>query len=188
MNILIILASTREGRAGEKVARWVKEQAATRSDFASELVDLRDWPLPFFTSATPPGSPDYRPEGLVQQWSEKIASADGFLVVTPEYNHGYPAALKNALDHLFREWNRKPVAFVSYGGAAGGARSVEQLRQVAVELAMAPIREALHITAIWSALNEDGSPKDPSAAKRLTAVLDELAWWANALKAARKAG
>ena len=188
MNILIILASTREGRAGEKVAQWVEKLAMARSDFASELVDLRDWPLPFFTSAVPPGSPDYQPEGLVKQWSEKIASADGFLVVTPEYNHGYPGVLKNALDHLFREWNRKPVAFVSYGGAAGGARSVEQLRQVAVELQMAPVREALHIAGIWNALGEDDSPKDPSAAKRLAAIFDELAWWATALKAARQAG
>lgn len=188
MNILIILASTREGRAGEKVARWVEKEAVGRADFAAELVDLRDWPLPFFTSAIPPGSPDYQPQGIVKQWSEKIASADGFLVVTPEYNHGYPAALKNALDHLFREWNKKPIAFVSYGGAAGGARSVEQLRQVAVELQMAPVREALHITGIWSALNEDGSPKDPAAAKRLAAVFDELSWWAAALRAARQAG
>lgn len=184
-NILIILGSTREGRNGEAVARWVAGLAALRQDFSSELVDLRDWPLPFLATAVPPGSPDYQPEGIVKQWSEKIAAADGFIIVTPEYNHGYPAVLKNALDHLYREWNNKPVAFVSYGGSAGGARSVEALRGVAIELQMAPVRNEVNIAAVWSAFDESGKPKDPGYEKKAAALFEQLAWWVNALLAAR---
>ena len=182
--ILIIIGSTREGRISQGVGRWVAKQAAERTDFTSELADLRDWPLPFFASNISPGSPEYKPEGIVQQWAEKIASADGFVVVTPEYNHGYPAVLKNALDHLYREWNQKPIAFVSYG-SVGGARAVEQLRQVAVELQMAPIREAVSIMSFWKELDENGAPKDPAYGKRLTTLFDQLLWWTNALKTAR---
>ena len=173
-NIIILLGSTREGRAGEGVAHWVTKLAAERADFSSELVDLRDWPLPFFGSKILPGSPDYKPEGILAKWAEKIASADGFIIVTPEYNHGYPGVLKNAMDHLYREWNQKAIAFVSYGGSAGGARSVEQLRQVAIEFQMAPIRAGIHITSVWQALGEDGAPKDPSYAKGLGALFDQL--------------
>jgi NAD(P)H-dependent FMN reductase len=112
--IYIILGSTREGRKGEKVAKWVHSVAASRSDLDIELVDLRDWSLPFVHNADTPASGKYNVE--TQKWADKIAQADGFLIVTPEYNHGYPAVLKNALDHLYAEWNGKPVAFVSYGG------------------------------------------------------------------------
>ncbi len=184
--IAIILGSTREGRQGEKVARWLEGLARARSDFRTEFIDLGGWALPFLSSAIPPASPDYRPKGIVTQWSEKIAAADGFIVVTPEYNHGYPAVLKNALDHLYREWNRKPIAFVSYGGSAGGARAVEQLRQVAIEFQMAPIREAIHIAAIRKAFDEAGSPVEAEAlGERASVLFDQLLWWAEALRQAR---
>ena len=107
------------------------------------------------------------------------------MFVTPEYNHGYPAVLKNALDHVYAEWNNKPAAFVAYGGKAGGARSVEQLRSVAIELQMAPIRQAILIPGVRRAFDEDGKPADASYEQQADALLDQLVWWARALKAAR---
>jgi NAD(P)H-dependent FMN reductase len=119
-NIQVILGSTRQGRSGEKVARWFMSHAEARADIDVELVDLRDWPLPFFDQQMPPMMGGYSdPEQ--QRWAEQVARADGYVLVTPEYNHGYPAVLKNALDHLFAEWNGKPVGFVGYGGPGGPA-------------------------------------------------------------------
>ncbi len=168
--ILVILGSTREGRIGEKVARWLMKQLATRSDADFELADLRDYAL---LDVDGP------------RWAEKVAAADGYVVVTPEYNHGYPAALKGALDHAYREWNRKPVAFVSYGGHAAGYRAVEQLRLVAIELQLAPIREQLGIQAPWAAFDADGTLTQPGAEEAVGRMADDLLWWAQALHHAR---
>lgn len=183
LSIKIIVGSTREGRFGEPVAAWFHEIASQREDMSIDLVDLRDWPLPFFEGVRSPAS------GIIAEeahaWSELIGGADGFVIIAPEYNHGYPAVLKNALDHLYHEWCNKPVGFVSYGGASGGSRSVEQLRLVAVELQMAPIREAVVIPMARNAFGEDGQPLNASLNDRATAVLDQLAWWAAALKTAR---
>jgi|SRR5205823_3098406 len=126
-------------------------------------------------------------DGSALEWSEQVARADGYVLVTPEHNHGYPAPLKNALDHLFSEWNRKPVGFVSYGAAAGGLRPVEQLRQVAIELEMAPVRRHVAIPRVWEALDGSGAPRDPQLAEQAHALLDEMAWWATALRGARQA-
>jgi NAD(P)H-dependent FMN reductase len=115
-----------------------------------------------------------------------IESLDAFIIVTPEYNHGYPASLKNALDYAYRGWNRKPVAFVSYGGVSGGIRAVQQLRQVAIELQMAPIREEVNIPFIHRALSEEGTPIDELPRKRLAAVFRDLEWWGTTLKAGRE--
>lgn len=124
---------------------------------------------------------------IAKKWSVKVASADGFIIIAPEYNHGYPAVLKNALDYSYSSWNRKPVSFVSYGGSAGGARSVEQLRLVAVELQMAPLEAAVHIPMIWSAWDETGKKlkEEEVWSRRLVPIFDELAWWTKALKTAR---
>ena len=119
-------------------------------------------------------------------WVRLIERLDGFIVVTPEYNHGYPAALKNALDYAYAGWNRKPVAFVSYGGAAGGVRAVQQLRQVVVELQMAPIRAEVNIPFAMKAFNERGEPSDPLHRKRASAMLNDLAWWTWALREGRR--
>ena len=140
--VLIILGSTREGRLGEDVARWLMRQLSGRQDADFELADLREYRLPIYEGP----SPDHR-DAAVRRWADKVAAADGYVVVTPEYNHGYPAVLKSALDHAYQEWNRKPVAFVSYGGHAAGYRAVEQLRQMALELQMVPIREQVGIRA-----------------------------------------
>jgi NAD(P)H-dependent FMN reductase len=151
-----------------------------------ELVDLKELDLPWFTSATSPSMANKQyTDPKVQEWSKMVDAADAFIIVNPEYNHGYTAPLKNALDHLYPEWNNKPVAFVSYGGMVGGSRAVQMLRQVAIELQMAPIREGIHIPFIWSALDENGNPKDPIYAQSIEKKIKQLQWWADALKVAR---
>src|SRR5688572_27693303 len=142
LKIQIIIGSTRPNRFSETPAKWLYEIAKTRKDIKFELIDLRDYPLPFYNEPKSPSSMkgDY-PNPDVKTWAKKIAGADGYIIISPEYNHGYPAVLKNALDSIYIEWNTKPVGFVSYG-SVGGARAVEQLRQVAVELKMVPIQSA----------------------------------------------
>src|SRR4026207_1494560 len=149
LKIKVIVGSTRANRFGEKPASWIFELARKRSDLDVELLDLRDYPLPFFEEAMPPGlAKDGYTNPAVVKWRDKIKEADGFIIVTPEYNHGYPAVLKNALDYTYFAWARKAVAFVSWG-SAGGARGVEQLRMVAVELDMVPIRFAGALPKSW---------------------------------------
>jgi NAD(P)H-dependent FMN reductase len=155
--IKVILASIREGRAGAKVAEWFMPQAQKNSHAEFELLDLKEHPLPLFADAEPPimrQGPHALP--AVNRWLEQIDAADGFIVITPEYNHGYPAALKNAYDYGYKEWNGKPIGFVGYGGAAGGARSVEQQRQVAAELRMYDVRDQVLIAFVWAAFDESG--------------------------------
>ena len=185
--ISIILSSTRQGRQGERVARWVERVAKSRPEFEVELLDLRDWPLPFYDQAvTPSGLKGVYPYEIVQQWAEKIATSDGFIIVTPEYNHGYPAVLKNALDWLYSEWNRKPAAFVAYsGGQISGARSVEQLRLVSIELQLVPLRFDVLMPSVQNQFSASGDLLDESWNKRLNGVLNHLAWWAETLKAGR---
>ncbi len=174
--IAIILASTREGRQGAKVAAWVHRVAETRKDHDFELVDLRDWPLPFYNLATSAaGAKGEYGNELANRWSAAIRSFDGFIIVTPEYNHGYPAVLKNALDWLYSEWNDKPVAFVGYSnGPIAGARSVEQLRLVAVALQMITIRHDLLIPSVTKQFSETGEIADPSYVRRLETMLDHF--------------
>jgi NAD(P)H-dependent FMN reductase len=185
--IAVILASSREGRFGDKPARWIRDIAARRGDLEVELLDLRDHPLPFFDE---PRSPAYgAPEDAeAQRWAKTLARFDGFLFVTPEYNRSIPAVLKNALDYAYGEWNRKPAAFLGYG-PIGAARAVEQLRLMAVELQMAPTRTGIHIGMdpyLAVAKGEKSLADFDHLAKGAKATLDELAWWARALKSARE--
>jgi NAD(P)H-dependent FMN reductase len=182
-HIQIILGSTRDQRRGEPVSRWLAGLAAARGDMSAELLDLASFELPFLSGATPPMSPNARDEAA-RAWAAKVSAADGYVLVVPEYNHGYPAAIKNALDHLFVEWNRKPVTFVSYGGLAGGARAVEQLRQVAIELEMVPLRRQVAIARIWERITANGELHDAPDAEAQV-MLDDLVWWAATLRAAR---
>lgn len=189
--ILVILGSTREGRYGDKPAHWITTRLGEDARFDPELVDLRDWPLPLFDQ---PKSPTRVTDGnygsdLATRWGAKVASAAGFVLIAAEYNHGPTAALKNALDWVYREWNKKPVTFVGYGNA-GGARAIEQLRQIAVELEMAPIRRAVHLPLdVFRATMGQTAPADPalfaSAEPAAKLMLDDLAWWTAALAAAR---
>jgi NAD(P)H-dependent FMN reductase len=185
-HLLTIIASTRSQRRGEPIARWLAEVASALGDMTHELVDLASFDLPLLTAATPPMSHEAR-EDVARGWARTIAAADGYVVVVPEYNHGYPAALKNALDHLFHEWRRKPIGFVSYGGLSGGVRAVEQLRQVAVELAMVPVRNQVAIPRIWSALTDDGELREPPL-QAAHALFDEMIWWAAGLHGLRAQG
>lgn len=184
--ILIILASIREGRVGEPIARWMLEMAKQRSDFTVEWVDLKDWPLPLYAHAESPKKIEAKyTDPLEQHWVEKVRAADGFLVVTPEYNHGYPPGLKNALDYAYWAWNHKPIAFVSYG-AVGGARSVEQLRLVAVDLQLVPTRDAVHLPLMPPPFGPDGKPTNPFTVWNAEVMLNQLGWYAGILKNARE--
>lgn len=192
LKIQVILGTTRTGRYGDKPAHWIRGRLAEHAEVEAELVDLRDWPLPMFDQPRAPARVADSQYGhpLANQWAAKIGEADGFVIVAAEYNHGYTAVLKNALDWIFREWNRKPVTFVGYGGV-GGSRAIEQLRQVAVELELAPIRHAVHLQRdIYIATMKETAPANPAlfAAVEPAAkiMIDELVWWGHALRRARK--
>lgn len=190
LNIGLILGSTRQGRKGELPYEWVKRIAQAELQEKSTLttIDLRDWNLPHFDSPISPAYASEYTSELNKRWSTAIAELDGFIIVTPEYNHGYPGVLKDALDHLYKEWNGKPVAFVSYGGGSGGIRAVEQLRLVTVELQMIPIRPEVNIRMVWEAFDEQGVPKEVAILEpKLTMLLVELLRMAEGLKALRKA-
>ncbi|AVT31499.1 MULTISPECIES: NADPH-dependent FMN reductase [unclassified Plantactinospora] len=177
--IAIILGSTRPGRNGEAVARWVYDIASQRSDAEYELIDLLDYKLPHLDEAIPPSMGQYaNPHTL--EWAAKIASFDGFVIVTPEYNHSTSGALKNAIDFLFAEWNNKAVGFVSYG-SVGGARAVEHLRLVAGELMMADVRAQVALSLHSDFENYSVFKPGPHQADALGAVLDQTVAWSTAL-------
>jgi NAD(P)H-dependent FMN reductase len=188
--ISVIVGSTRQGRFSEKPAQWIFEHLRKRKEIEARLLDLRDFPMPFFDQAVPPsmpGRPPY-PNEVVQKWTAQIGASDGFVFVTPEYNYGTSAVLKNAIDWVYPEWNRKAAAFVSYGSAMG-ARAVQQLRETAIEVQMAPIRSSvpLAVATLWAHfqggdVNKGLAEMDQQAA----AMIDDLLWWTSALKTARQ--
>lgn len=182
--IHVILGSIREGRAGEKVAAWFMDAMKDCESAQLKLIDLRDFPLPLFADATPP-SQRKGPHGdpAVQKWLDEVSEADGFIIITPEYNHGYSSVLKNAIDYGYHEWADKSVGFVSYGGLSGGSRAVEQLRQVAGELHMYDVRDQVLIPMIWAAFDENGKLNHAeSLAKTAKLVVDKVAELAMKLK------
>jgi len=179
----VLVGSVREGRKSLPIARWVFERAKKRTEFEVEFVDLAEWPLPMLALAKPPamGLSDNADQ---QRWAAKIRLADGYILVSPEYNHGPSAVLKNALDYLWAEWGRKPAAFVSFGNV-GGVRAIEQLRGIAIELRMAPLGEAVHIFNAHEKVEAGRFAADSRDEKQLTQLFDSIAWWAAALAAAR---
>jgi NAD(P)H-dependent FMN reductase len=184
-----IVGSTREGRFSEKPAKWILGHLKKRDGVDPRLLDLRDFPMPFFdqqvTPATP-GRPPYKNE-VVQRWTAAIAQSDGFVFVTPEYNYGPSAVLKNAIDWVYPEWNRKAAGFVSYGSAMG-ARSVQQLRLTAIELQLAPIRSSVHIPVATLWAHYQGGDVDAGLAELEApagGMIDDLLWWTAAMKTAR---
>jgi NAD(P)H-dependent FMN reductase len=190
MLVQVITGTTREGRFSEKVARWVIEHLDARGDFDVELVDLRDHPLPFFDAPPPAKAARQYSREDVARLGRTIDRADAFVVLTAEYNHGYPAVLKNAMDWTFVEWQRKPITFVGWGNV-GGARAVEQLRQVAVEYEMAPLRHAVHILPeIMVSARQTNDEADTTAftplEPKLKVLADDLAWWTTTLAAGRE--
>jgi NAD(P)H-dependent FMN reductase len=190
MNVIsVIVGSTREGRFSEKPARWIFEHLKRRGGVEARLLDLRDFPMPFFDQAVSPATPGRAPyqHEVVQRWTAEIGAADGFIFVTPEYNYGPSAVLKNAIDWVYPEWNRKAAAFVSYGSAMG-ARSVQQLRQTMTEIQIAPIRSSVHIPVATLWAHYQGGDVDKGLAeleKPAKTMLDDLLWWTEALKIAR---
>ena len=180
----IILGSTRPNRNGEQVARWVFDVASQRKDAEFELIDLLDYPLPHLDEPIPPSLGQYQNDHT-KRWAEKIASFDGFVIVTPEYNHSTSGVLKNAIDYLYAEWNNKSVGFVSYG-AAGGARAVEHLRLIASELQMADVRQQVALSLMTEF--EDFrifKPGDYNLAA-LETLLDQVIAWGGALAELRQ--
>src|SRR5580692_237887 len=189
LKLKIILGSTREGRAADKLMPWLLERTRQHGGFEVELLDLRDWPLPFFaeTAATigDPSNPTYS-QPVVRDWNRRLAEADAMLFVTPEYNHSVPGVLKNALDSVFLSFGfrHKPAGFVGYSvGAAGGARAVEHLAQIGFEAEMHPLRDSVLIGQVQEAFDKDGAPVHPMLGAALEITLDDLAWWGNVLKA-----
>jgi NAD(P)H-dependent FMN reductase len=180
----IILGSTRPNRNGDQVARWVHEIAARRTDAEFELVDLRDYPLPHLDEPLPPSMGQYQNEHT-KQWADKIASFDGFVFVTPEYNHSTSGVLKNAIDYLFAEWNNKAAGIVSYGGV-GGARAAEHLRLVLGELQIADVRQQVALSLLTEF--ENFSVFKPGAYNHaaLDTMLDQVIAWSTALAPLRQ--
>ncbi|HTZ91198.1 MAG TPA: NAD(P)H-dependent oxidoreductase [Streptosporangiaceae bacterium] len=194
MKLQIIVGSTRPARAADKVVPWVTNRAALHEAFDTEVLDLRDWPLPMFGehmgSIGDPSDPSYSDQA-VRQWNRKIAEADAYLVITPEYNHSVPGELKNAIDSVFVSFafRNKPMAMVGYSGGVGGAiRAIEHLVQIAVEVEAAPLRSTVVLPYVDKAFTEDGEPADPATEVSLQILLEDLAWWATALQNARAAG
>lgn len=186
LNVKVILGSTREGSLGTPVSHLVTELAKQEAAWNVEVLDLKEWQLPLYNEAVTPKSRESFTNEVAKRWSEKITEGDAFIIVTPEYNHGYPASLKNALDWLFREWNRKPVAFVGYGAAAGGARAIEQLRQVVAELDMVSLRNHVLVPFVWQAFDAEGKPLNDHMITSLKETFTDLTWWGDALKTARQ--
>ncbi|MDX3853129.1 NAD(P)H-dependent oxidoreductase [Streptomyces sp. AK02-01A] len=182
----VVIGTTRQHRFADKPAHWIFQQAAERGDMTVELIDLRDYVLPFFDEPQPPiFTPAKNPHAA--RWCAKVAAMDGYIFVTGEYNHSISGALKNALDFPYAEFNKKPASFIAYGNT-GGARAVEHLRQIACELELVPLRRAVHI-----GLNEYRGAVDESTglgehehlAVAGRELLDEISWWATVLKTAR---
>ena len=176
LRIAIVIGSNREGRFGPTAARWIHRRARAREGFDVDVVDLAEVDLPTaFPNGTAP----------VTDLVEPLRRADGFIVVTPEYNHSFPAALKQAIDLASDEWYAKPVGFVSYGGISGGLRAVEQLRLVFAEVHAVGLRDTVSFHNYWDLVDEHGDlgdRSDPAA----SVLLDQLAWWATALRSARR--
>ncbi|TKW66081.1 MAG: NAD(P)H-dependent oxidoreductase [Paracoccus denitrificans] len=189
--IAVIISTTREARFADKPAAWLMGHASKRDDMEFELLDLRDFDLPFFDEkASNLWMPSSDPKAVA--WQNKVGEFDGYIVLTAEYNHSIPGALKNALDQAYKEWNHKPMAAMGYGGV-GAARAIEHLRGIAVELQMVPTRNAVHLgggefmKVSPLGANGDMSEVDEVLQPSLTAMLDELLWWSKATMAARAA-
>jgi NAD(P)H-dependent FMN reductase len=190
----VIVGSTRTTRSADLVVPWVVSRASAHEGFDVEVLDLRDWPLPFFAEHLGTigdfRDPTYS-EPIVKAWNSKIKEGDAYIFVTPEYNHSLPGVLKNAIDSVFVSFafRNKPIAAVGYsGGIGGGIRAIEHLAQVVIEAEAIPLRNTVVLPFVTTAFDERGQPVNPAANVSLDVMLDDLAWWSSALEAARSAG
>lgn len=182
-HIQVIVGSTRPSRSGRKIADWFKKQAKVPAGTTVEIIDLADVNLPLLDEPVSAMMNQYSKDHT-KKWADIVGKADGYVWVTPEYNHSTSAALKNAIDYLYKEWTYKPVAFVGYGGM-GATRAIEHLVNVASELSMFPLKPRYHVLDVWSAINEDGSVKPELIRGDASAVLVEVAKVAEATKSLR---
>lgn len=186
LRIAIVTGSTRPGRNNEAVAKWVHQLAQKRNDADYELVDIQAFDLPLLDEPVPPAMGKYS-QPHTKAWAAKIAPVDGFVFVTPEYNHGTSAALKNAIDFLYAEWNNKAAGFVSYG-SAGGARAVEQLRLSLSECQVAHVRAQVMLSLVTDFEHMKDFKPHPRHEKALATMLDQLLVWTDAMKMVRAGG
>jgi NAD(P)H-dependent FMN reductase len=194
LQLKLIVGSTRPGRAADVVVPWVERRARDHGRFEVEVLDLRDWVLPVFTETFETlgdvRNPTYS-EPIVKRWNGAIAAGDAYLFVTPEYNHSIPGVLKNAIDSVFASFafRNKPVAVVAYsGGIVGGARAAEHLADIGGEAEFVSLRNNVLIPFVQDAFDGTGAPKNPQVDRVAGVMLDDLAWWAHALREARGAG
>lgn len=187
LHLAVIVGSVREGRFGPVVSGWFAEEARQYGEFEVDVIDLaeaeHELPIAFpeFGAPLPPTV-----QAVHSGLSRRLEAADAFVIVTPEYNHSFPAPLKNTIDWFRDEWRAKPAGFVSYGGMAGGQRAVEQLRQVFAELHAVTVRETLSFHMAWQRFDEDGRPRDAEGSSAAAkGMLRQLQWWASALREAR---
>lgn len=185
LRVAVLVGSVREGRLGPTVADWFLATAAGQADMEFDVIDVAEVPLPLVMPGWG-GVPSPETAAALRDVTPRLAAADAFVVVTPEYNHSFPAALKNLIDWHRDEWQAKPVGFVSYGGLAGGLRAVEQLRLVFAELHAMTVRDSVSLHGPWSGLGPDGAPRDAAVCEGAAkGMLGQLAWWARALRSAR---
>jgi NAD(P)H-dependent FMN reductase len=187
LKIAIVIGTTRPTRFADRPTEWIARIARSRRDAEFEIVDLRDYPMPFFEEKVPPLYAPVENE-VAQRWVRKMASFDGYIFITAEYNHSISGVLKNALDYLYSEVHRKPAAFIGYGGV-GGSRAVEHLRHILAEMQMTSLKHAVHIGMVemLGMLREGKDITDyPHLEDAARPMLDDLVWWATALKSARE--
>jgi NAD(P)H-dependent FMN reductase len=180
VNLQIIVGSVRDGRTAIKVAHWIQSiiKSYEYHTIQTEIVDLKEWDLPFFAGANPPLTGIYD-QPKQQEWAAQIAKGDAFIFISPEYNHGYSPALKNALDYLGKEWNAKPAAYVSYGGSHG-SRSIDQIRQVATQLGLVDTNAVVEIRDIFSRNQDEKFEGNQFDEKALKAAFDKIVQYASA--------
>jgi NAD(P)H-dependent FMN reductase len=183
MKIMVIVGSVREGRAADTIASWVEKNVSQYEDIELDVADLKNVNLPFFNSSAYPAAANGQYDSpKATAWAQRVAEADGFILLVAEYNHGYTAVLKNALDWVAQGWWGKPVSFVSYGGISGGIRAVQQLRQVVLELRMVPVHDAVYIPFFHTAFDKNDEPVHDSLNQQLGALVSELTTWVKRLK------
>jgi len=183
LKIAIVISTTRAARFGHKPAQWVRDIAAQRDDIETEIVDLRDFPMPFFDEvASNAWAPSQNP--VAQRWQKKVAEFDGYIFVTAEYNHSMPAVLKNAFDYAAPEWNKKAAGLVGYG-SVGGARAVEHLRLIMAELQVATVRAQVPLSLFTDFEGFTVCRPEPRRAAELQTMLDQLVAWGTALRTVR---